>query len=377
MLLGDEVAVTLGVKLVVYRRVYMVLSALLTSIIVANSGMIGFVGLIIPHIVRGFSGSDHRILMPLTALSGGLFLIWADILARSILTGVELPIGIITAIIGAPIFIYIIVKRQYNFGGKQMKLSVEHVSYQINQQPILQDISLKTLEGQFVGLIGSNGSGKSTLLKSIYKTLKPDAGEMYLDDLNILQSAEKKVAQQMSVVSQFNELSFDLTVEQMVLLGRTPHKAMLEKENQRDFSLVEQALQQTGLEGYRQRSFLSLSGGEKQRVVLARAIAQDPKFMILDEPTNHLDIRYQLEILEIVKGLGIGVLAALHNLEEAARYCDYLYVLKKGTVVAQGKPEEVLTESLIESVYGIRCKVYRNPITNGLGFYYYVGEEEK
>lgn len=117
MLLGDEVAVTLGVKLVVYRRVYMVLSALLTSIIVANSGMIGFVGLIIPHIVRGFSGSDHRILMPLTALSGGLFLIWADILARSILTGVELPIGIITAIIGAPIFIYIIVKRQYNFGG--------------------------------------------------------------------------------------------------------------------------------------------------------------------------------------------------------------------------------------------------------------------
>lgn len=258
-----------------------------------------------------------------------------------------------------------------------MKLTVEHVSCQINQQPILQNISLKTLEGQFVGLIGSNGSGKSTLLKSIYKTLKPDAGEIYLDDLNILQSAEKKVAQQMSVVSQFNELSFDLTVEQMVLLGRTPHKAMLEKENQRDFSLVEQALQQTGLEGYRQRSFLSLSGGEKQRVVLARAIAQDPKFMILDEPTNHLDIRYQLEILEIVKGLGIGVLAALHNLEEAARYCDYLYVLKNGTVVAQGKPEEVLTESLIESVYGIRCKVYRNPITNGLGFYYYVGEEEK
>jgi len=181
--------------------------------------------------------------------------------------------------------------------------------------------------------------------------------------LNILQSAEKKVAQQMSVVSQFNELSFDLTVEQMVLLGRTPHKAMLEKENQRDFSLVEQALQQTGLEEYRQRSFLSLSGGEKQRVVLARAIAQDPKFMILDEPTNHLDIRYQLEILEIVK--------------DAARYCDYLYALKNGTVVAQGKPEEVLTESLIESVYGIQCKVYRNPITKGLGFYYYVGEEEK
>lgn len=117
MLLGDEVAVTLGIRLSFYRKIYMMLSALLTSIIVANSGMIGFVGLIIPHIVRGFVGSDHRILVPLSALSGALFMIWADLIARSILTGVELPIGIITAIIGAPVFIYIIVKKQYQFGG--------------------------------------------------------------------------------------------------------------------------------------------------------------------------------------------------------------------------------------------------------------------
>ncbi len=117
LLLGDEVASTLGVKLTFYRRFYMLLAALLTSIIVANSGMIGFVGLIIPHIVRGVSGADHRLLMPLTALTGALFLIWADVIARSTLQGVELPIGIITALIGAPIFIYIIVKRQYNFGG--------------------------------------------------------------------------------------------------------------------------------------------------------------------------------------------------------------------------------------------------------------------
>ena len=117
MLLGDEVAVTLGIRLSFYRKIYMMLSALLTSIIVANSGMIGFVGLIIPHIIRGFVGSDHRILVPLSALSGALFMIWADLFARSILTGVELPIGIITAIIGAPVFIYIIVKKQYQFGG--------------------------------------------------------------------------------------------------------------------------------------------------------------------------------------------------------------------------------------------------------------------
>lgn len=117
MLLGDEVAVTLGIRLTFYRKIYMMLSALLTSIIVANSGMIGFVGLIIPHIIRGFFGSDHRLLLPLSAFSGALFMIWADLFARSILTGVELPIGIITAIIGAPVFIYIIVKKQYQFGG--------------------------------------------------------------------------------------------------------------------------------------------------------------------------------------------------------------------------------------------------------------------
>lgn len=252
-----------------------------------------------------------------------------------------------------------------------MKLSIEHLNLSIKQRTLLENISLKTKDGQFVGLIGANGSGKSTLLKTIYKTLKPDSGEIYLDELNILHSSEKKVAQNLSVVSQFNELSFDLTVKQMVMLGRTPHKRLLEQENKQDLQIVEHALKTTNLLDYQDRSFLSLSGGEKQRVILARAIAQDPHFMILDEPCNHLDIRYQLEIMEIVKNLGIGILAALHSLEDACRYCDELYVLKQGHVLAHGKPEEILTEDLIEEVYGVKCKIYQNPITQQLGFYYY------
>ena len=252
-----------------------------------------------------------------------------------------------------------------------MKLSIEHLNLSIKQRTLLDDISLKTKDGQFVGLIGANGSGKSTLLKTIYKTLKPDSGEIYLDELNILHSSEKKVAQNLSVVSQFNELSFDLTVKQMVFLGRTPHKRLLEQENKQDLQIVEHALKTTNLLDYQDRSFLSLSGGEKQRVILARAIAQEPQFMILDEPCNHLDIRYQLEIMEIVKNLGIGILAALHSLEDACRYCDELYVLKHGKVLVQGKPEDILTEDLIEEVYGVKCKIYQNPITQQLGFYYY------
>ena len=147
--------------------------------------------------------------------------------------------------------------------------------------------------------------------------------------------------------------------------------ARLEQENKQDLQIVELALNKTNLLEYQDRSFLSLSGGEKQRVILARAIAQDPHFMILDEPCNHLDIRYQLEIMEIVKNLGIGILAALHSLEDACRYCDELYVLKQGHVLAHGKPEEILTEDLIEEVYGVKCKIYQNPITQQLGFYYY------
>ncbi|MCJ0552817.1 ABC transporter ATP-binding protein [Enterococcus cecorum] len=252
-----------------------------------------------------------------------------------------------------------------------MKLSIEHLNLSMKQRTLLDDISLKTKDGQFVGLIGANGSGKSTLLKTIYKTLKPDSGEIYLDELNILHSSEKKVAQNLSVVSQFNELSFDLTVKQMVMLGRTPHKRLLEQENKQDLQIVEHALKTTNLLDYQDRSFLSLSGGEKQRVILARAIAQDPQFMILDEPCNHLDIRYQLEIMEIVKNLDIGILAALHSLEDACRYCDELYVLKHGNIIAHGKPKEILTETLIEEVYGVKCKIYQNPITQQLGFYYY------
>lgn len=252
-----------------------------------------------------------------------------------------------------------------------MKLTIEHLNLSIKQRTLLEDISLKTKDSQFVGLIGANGSGKSTLLKTIYKTLKPDSGEIYLDELNILHSSEKKVAQNLSVVSQFNELSFDLTVKQMVMLGRTPHKRLLEQENKQDLQIVEHALKTTNLLDYQDRSFLSLSGGEKQRVILARAIAQDPQFMILDEPCNHLDIRYQLEIMEIVKNLDIGILAALHSLEDACRYCDELYVLKHGNIIAHGKPKEILTETLIEEVYGVKCKIYQKPITQQLGFYYY------
>lgn len=251
-----------------------------------------------------------------------------------------------------------------------MELNVEHLSVSFSNANIVNDVSIRVQNKQFVGLIGPNGCGKSTLLKSIYKVIKPQKGDVFLSDIDILKSNPKKVSQKLGVVGQFNELSFDFTVYEMVLMGRTPHKGMLDTDNNEDYSIVNAALRKVNLESYADRSYNSLSGGEKQRVILARVLAQQPQFMILDEPTNHLDIKYQLEILNIVKNLNVGILAALHDLTLAAEYCDYLYIMKKGHVMASGKPEEILTKGMIGEVFDVDCEVFRNPVTGGLGIAY-------
>jgi len=253
-----------------------------------------------------------------------------------------------------------------------MQLNVQKLSVSLDKKEIVKDVSLLVENKQFVGIIGANGCGKSTLLKSIYKSLKPKAGSVFLDDLDLLNTSPKKVAQKMSVVGQFNELNFDLTVFQMVMLGRTPHKKLLDSDTKEDMDIVYRALNQTNLIEYTDRSYLTLSGGEKQRVILARAIAQQPAFLVLDEPTNHLDIRYQLEVLSCVKKLNIGILAALHDLQMAAEYCDYIYAMKKGEIIAHGKPKDLFTEELVTTLYDVNCRIFENPISNNLSFLYQI-----
>lgn len=251
-----------------------------------------------------------------------------------------------------------------------MNLNVEQLSVSFGEANIVQEVSLKVRNKQFVGLIGPNGCGKSTLLKSIYKVIKPRQGDVFLSELNVMKASPKAVARKLGVVGQFNELSFDFTVREMVAMGRTPHKGMLDTDNREDSDIVAAALRKVNLEGHAGRSYNSLSGGEKQRVILARVLAQQPEFMILDEPTNHLDIKYQLQILNIVKKLDIGILAALHDLTLAAEYCDYLYVMKEGRVAASGKPADILTKELIGEVFDVACETYCNPVTGALGIAY-------
>ncbi|WP_313181726.1 ABC transporter ATP-binding protein [Lacrimispora sp.] len=251
-----------------------------------------------------------------------------------------------------------------------MDLKADNISVSLSGADIVKDVSIYVEEGKFVGIIGPNGCGKSTLLKSIYKVIKPQKGVVHLGGKDVLKSAPRTISKEMGVVGQFNELSFDFTVHEMVMMGRTPHKHLMESDNAEDYKIVRDALERVNLTAYSDRSYLTLSGGEKQRVILARAIAQKPKLLILDEPTNHLDIKYQLQILSVVKSLNIGVLAALHDLPMASVYCDILYVIKDGKMMASGSPKEILTRELIRQVYEINCEIYTNPITGDLAIAY-------
>lgn len=256
-------------------------------------------------------------------------------------------------------------------GDNSMQLQVQNITASIAGKTIIKDISLQVAAGKFVGILGPNGCGKSTLLKSIYKVMKPTSGSVFLNDIDVLKSKPKIIAQNMSVVGQFNELDFDFTVYEMVLMGRMPYKKMMANNSDEDYAIVDNALAKVNLSEYATRSYSTLSGGEKQRVILARAIAQEPKFLVLDEPTNHLDIKFQLQILAIIASLKIGTLAALHDLTLAAMYCDYLYIMKQGEIVAHGEPEKILTKELIKDVYDVACEVMPHPITNKLLVTYY------
>ncbi|NMG08556.1 ABC transporter ATP-binding protein [Brasilonema sp. UFV-L1] len=255
-----------------------------------------------------------------------------------------------------------------------MKLEVKNLSWSTEGKQILSDINLEVSSGEFVGLIGPNGSGKSTLLRCIYRVLKPNTGVITLNGKNVWHLSAREMAQATAVVLQETPTEFDFTVEEMVWMGRNPHQGLFDRETEKDHSIVLGALEQVGLSTFAERSFASLSGGEKQRVLIARAIAQQARFLVLDEPTNHLDIRYQLELLELVKGLGVTTLAALHDLNLAATYCDRIYVLKEGTIAAAGKPQVLLQPTLIREVFGVGSVVARDSRTDKLRITFFLEE---
>ncbi|MDU5261138.1 MAG: heme ABC transporter ATP-binding protein [Clostridium celatum] len=241
-----------------------------------------------------------------------------------------------------------------------MNIKSENINVTLEKNNILKGINIEVDNKEVVGIIGPNGSGKSTLLKCIYRVLKPNDGTILLDNVDIKEMSVKESSKRLAVLSQHNNYNFDFTVKDIVLMGRSPHKKFMERDNKEDYDIVNEALKKVDMFEFKDRSFQSLSGGEQQRVILARALAQQPKCLILDEPTNHLDIKYQLQLMRIVKGLGIEVIAAIHDLNIAAMYCDKIYVLKDGEIIKYGKPKDVLTKEIIKDVYEVDAEVIVN-----------------
>lgn len=247
-----------------------------------------------------------------------------------------------------------------------MKLEIDQAAVEIQGQRIVNEVSLSVQSGSIVGLLGPNGSGKSTVLRTVYRMLKPVAGYVRLGDDDVWKLNARESARRTGVVVQETPTDFQFTVREVVQMGRTPHKRLLSLDTEVDSVLVTEALNRVEMGSFAERIFPTLSGGEKQRVLIARVLAQQPKLLVLDEPTNHLDIHHQIDILELVRSLGITTLITLHDLNLAAAYCQYLYVLSEGRVVADGTPEETLTRELIQRVFRVDVVHMRHPVTQCL-----------
>jgi iron complex transport system ATP-binding protein len=246
-------------------------------------------------------------------------------------------------------------------------ISGSGISFSYGSRDVLNRVDLHARHGEVLGLVGPNGSGKSTLLRILYGSLAPHAGTVMLDHTELRRLNAQERARTVSVVVQETPGDLPLLVSDMVLLGRTPHQPRLGRRKARDEQAAAQALERVGMLGRADQSFELLSGGERQRVLIARALAQEATHLLLDEPTNHLDIRYQHEILKLVRDLAgtnnHAIVVVLHDLNLAAAYCDRVLLLNESRVVAAGTPSEVLVPEYLEPVYKIGVR--RFPVDDG------------
>ncbi|GAB2651227.1 ABC transporter ATP-binding protein [Kribbella swartbergensis] len=247
-----------------------------------------------------------------------------------------------------------------------MKVEAREVVVSLSGRPVLTGVDLEVRSGEVLGLLGPNGSGKSTLLRTVYRAIRPDGGAVEVGGLDVWSSTIREVARRCAVLTQDHAVDVELSVLDVVLLGRIPHRSLIGRSDLDEVALARECLDRVDAAHLEDRTLPTLSGGERQRVLLARALAQQPKVLLLDEPTNHLDIAHQLELLGLVRRLGVTAVVALHDLTLAAAYCDRLALLDLGRLVAIGPPEEVLTPNRVRDVYGVSCDVLVHPRTGRL-----------
>ncbi|WP_282175634.1 Fe(3+) dicitrate ABC transporter ATP-binding protein FecE [Vibrio nereis] len=246
-------------------------------------------------------------------------------------------------------------------------ISTQKLSVAYGDSTIIENLSLTIPKGKVTALIGPNGCGKSTLLKTLSRINKPKAGEVFIDQQPLTRIKDKALAQRLSLLPQVLVSPEGITVRKLVEYGRSPYVSHWGKLSKQDKEIVEQAMAETGVQDLAEQNVEALSGGQRQRAWIAMVLAQDTEIVMLDEPTTYLDLSHQIELMSLMRSMneqGKTVIVVLHDLNQACRYCDHLVVLKKGQLVAQGSPEQVFTEQLLEEVFALDAVVVSDPVSN-------------
>lgn len=247
-------------------------------------------------------------------------------------------------------------------------LEIKNLEFGYNENLVIKGVSFNVEKGKFISIIGPNGSGKSTLLKTINHLYNPTKGSILVDGVNINNMKKRDIAKKIAMVPQDTVVDYDFTVEEIVLMGRHPYKGRFQKEDEGDFNIVNESLEMTNTLKLKKRLITEISGGERQRVIIAKALAQKPSIILLDEPTSHLDINHQMDILNLLKKLnqeqGTTIVLVIHDINLAARYSDEIILINKGQIWDMGKPEHIITNENIESIYNLKVAIEKNKYTD-------------
>lgn len=252
-------------------------------------------------------------------------------------------------------------------------LSIKDLNVSFGKHEILKNVNLEINRGKFITIVGPNGSGKTTLLKSISKLINIEQNVIYINGKDLNSIKVRDMAKQISVVPQNTDVTYEFTCYDVVKMGRYPYVNRFKGETEEDIEIVKSAMQKTKVEHLKDRFFTEISGGERQRVILAQAIAQEPDIMLLDEPISNLDPQYQIDILDTIKQLSLDeeltVVAVLHDLNFAAMYSDQIVLLKDGKIFKTGEVSQILTESNIKHIFDTEVMVYKSPVVDGPHIY--------
>jgi iron complex transport system ATP-binding protein len=246
-------------------------------------------------------------------------------------------------------------------------IETKSISFRYHKEWVIEDISFRLEKGEFIGLIGPNASGKTTLLKILYRLLSPQKGEVLYDTLPLRRMKQRDIAKRIAVVAQETYHLFPFSVIEIVLMGRSPYLGQVVFENKKDLEIAKRAMRWTEILPFADRSIHELSGGERKRVFIARALAQEPEVILLDEPTANLDIHHQIDFLDLILTLnrerGLTIVMASHDINIASEFCDRLILLQEGRIFKMGTPNEVVTKENIEKVYGCQVFVDQSPFS--------------